>query len=310
MTRPTAFLLMAVHVACAAGTYVLGKNAAVGFPNAGSLSLARSIVAAVVLLALTGTAIPRPRFTRREWLKIAGLGVLLVPLNQYLFLRGLHDTVPGHPALIYAMTPVGVLLLQSALARTWPPAAKSLGVIVAVAGVIVLFRPWAPADPKFHEIRNGDLWIAAGLVVWVVYTVAAAPMFRAHDARTVTTWILVLGAVALVPFAAAELVDVDFAAISPAAWWGLAWLGLVTSAAMMLMWNAMLRHLQPVEVSMCANLQPAATAALVAALAHEGWIDASQDLGPLYWIGTALILGGVALAQRRRSPAPVEIEPA
>src|SRR5262249_34911123 len=160
----------------------------------------------------------------------------------------------------------------------WPPAAKSAGVIVAVAGVIALFRPWAPADPKFHEIRNGDLWIGAGLVVWVVYTVVAAPMFRAHDARTVTTWILALRAVALVPFAGAELVAVDFAAIAPSAWWGLAWLGLVTSAAMMLMWNAMLRHLQPVEVSVCANLQPAATAALVAALARAGWIDASQDL--------------------------------
>jgi drug/metabolite transporter (DMT)-like permease len=310
MKRPTAFLLMGVHVACAAGTYVLGKYAAVGFPNAGSLSLARSIVAGVVLLALTGTAIPRPRFTRGEWLKIAGLGVLLVPLNQYLFLRGLHDTVPGHPALIYAMTPVGVLLLQSAIARTSPPAAKALGVLVAVAGVIVLFRPWAPADPKFQEIRNGDLWIAAGLVVWVVYTVLAAPMFRAHDPRTVTTWILVLGAVALVPFAAAELVVVDFAAIPTAAWWGLAWLGLVTSAAMMLLWNAMLRHLQPVEVSVCANLQPAATAGLVAALAHAGWIDGTQDLGPLYWVGTALILGGVALTQRRQTRPTVEIEPA
>jgi drug/metabolite transporter (DMT)-like permease len=310
MTRPTSYLLMAVHVACAAVTYVLGKFAAVGFPNAGSLSLARSIIAAVVLLSLTGTAIPRPNFTRGEWTKIAGLGVLLVPLNQYLFLRGLHDTVPGHPALIYAMTPVGVLILQSALARRLPSTAKTLGVFVAVAGVIVLFRPWAPEDPKFHEIRNGDLWIAAGLVVWVVYTVAAAPMFRAHDPRAVTTWVLVLGAAALVPFAAAELVAVDFAAIPTSAWWGLAWLGLVTSAAMMLLWNAMLRHLQPVEVSVCANLQPAATAGLVAALAGAGWIEGTQDLGPLYWIGTALILGGVAITQRRRSPPAAATEPA
>jgi drug/metabolite transporter (DMT)-like permease len=303
MTRRTVFGLMALHVGCSAVTYVLGKHAAVGFPDAGSLSLARALIAALVLLALTGTAIPQPHFTVREWLRIAGLGVLLVPLNQYFFLRGLHDTVPAHPPLIYAMTPVGVLVLQSALARRMPPAAKAAGVVVALAGVVVLFRPWEQQDPRFHAIQNGDLWIVAGLVVWVVYTVSSASLFRVHDPRTVTTWILALGALVLVPFAASELLAVDFAAIPTDAWWGLAWLGLVTSAAMMLLWNAMLRHLEPVEVSVCANLQPMATMLLVASLFHLGWIDKDQDLGPLYFVGTALILGGVRLVQRRR-PLP------
>ena len=302
MTRRVVFLLMLIHVCCAAVTYVLGHTAAVGFPTAGSLSLARALIAATVLLALTGTAIPRPRFTGAEWLKIAGLGALLVPLNQYLFLRGLHDTVPAHPPLIYAMTPVGVLLLQSAIERRLPPAAKIVGVLVALAGVIVLFRPWEQEDPRFREIRTGDLWIVAGLVVWVVYTVAVKPLSRVHDSRTVTAWVLAIGALILVPFAAGSLLDVVFAAVPTAAWWGLVWLGLVTSAAMMLLWNAMLRHLEPVEVSVCSNLQPAATALLVAALFHAGWLDRDQDLGPLYFVGTGLILGGVWLVQRRAAP--------
>jgi drug/metabolite transporter (DMT)-like permease len=296
---------MFVHVCCAAVTYVLGHYAAVGFPTAGSLSLARGLIAATVLVSLTGTAIPRPRFTGREWLQIAGLGVLLVPLNQYLFLRGLHDTVPGHPALIYSMTPVGVLVLQSVLARRLPPAAQIAGVAVAVAGVIVLFRPWAPADPRFREIRGGDLWIVAGLVVWVVYTVAVKPISRVHDSRTVTTWVLVTGAIVLIPFAAQSLLDVDFAAVPRAAWWGLVWLGLVTSAGMMLLWNAMLRHLEPVQVSVCSNLQPAATTLLVAVLFHAGVMNEDQDLGPLYFLGTALILCGVWLVQRRAAATPV-----
>jgi drug/metabolite transporter (DMT)-like permease len=302
MTRRTVHLLMAIHVAGSAVTYVLGKHAAVGFPDAGSLALARALCSALLLLALTGTVIPRPKFTRREWLHIAGLGVLLVPMNQYLFLRGLRDTVPAHPPLFYAMTPVGVLLLQAALARRLPPAQKIAGVVLAFAGVIVLLRPWEQEDPRFQELRTGDLWILVGTVVWVVYTVAAAPLFRRHDPRAVTAWILVLGAAALAPFAGGELLAVDFAQIPAAAWWGLAWLAVITSALMMLLWNAMLRFLEPVEVAVTSNLQPAATAALVAALFHLGWIDRDQDLGPLYWTGTALILGGVTLAQRRVAP--------
>ena len=37
---------------------------------------------------------------------------------------------------------------------------------------------------------------------------------------------------------------------------------------MMLVWNALLRHLEPVEVAICSNAQPPATAALVAGLAE------------------------------------------
>src|SRR6185436_6184063 len=105
-----------------------------------------------------------------------------------------------------------------------------VGVLLAFAGVIVLLRPWAQDDPRFHELRTGDMWILVGTVVWVVYTVASASLFRAHDPRTVTTWILVLGAVALVPFAWRELLDVDVGAVPMDAWWGLLWLAAVTSA--------------------------------------------------------------------------------
>ena len=93
-------------------------------------------------------------------LHVAALGFLLVPLNQYLFLLGLRDTAPGHAALLYAMTPLGVLLLQSAIARRAPPLVKAAGVAVAVAGAFVIMRPWDRTDPHVREIRTGDMWIA------------------------------------------------------------------------------------------------------------------------------------------------------
>ena len=98
MRRTSLYALMATHVILAAGTYVFGKAAAVGFPNAETLTLARALGAALLLLLLTGWVIPRPQFTIKEWLRILGFGILLVPLNQYSFLRGLRHTVPSHPA--------------------------------------------------------------------------------------------------------------------------------------------------------------------------------------------------------------------
>jgi drug/metabolite transporter (DMT)-like permease len=304
MRRGVVYLFMALHVLFAAATYVLGRHAARGFESPAALTLARALGSSLLLASLFGTAIPRPRFSARTWAHVLGLGILLVPLNQYAFLVGLKDTVPGHPAVIYAMTPVGVLLLQSALDRRRPGRGKILGVLAALAGVLIVLRPWVHG-PEFAEIRRGDLWILAGLVIWVVYTVAARPLLRQHDARTVTAWSMILGTAALLPAGAGPLWRTDFAAVPAQAWIGLAWLAAVTSTVMMLLWNRMLKHLEPVEVAICANAQPAATALLAFALGAAG-VEApaeAQDLGPLYWLGTALVIVGVTLVQRRpRAP--------
>ena len=314
MRRGRIWLLMAIHVVLASVNYVVAKGATGAFPSMSALTMARAGISAVLLLALTGTVIPRPRFTAGEWLRIAGLGFLVVPLNQYLFLLGLRDTAPGHAALLYAMTPLGVLLLHAALVGRRPPALKLLGVLVAFAGALVVLRPWDTSDAKFHEIRTGDAWIAAGAVVWVIYTVATTPLVRAHDSRTVTAWSLIVGAAMFVPFAAADVAAVDYGALPPEAWWGLASLVILASCVMMLLWNFLLRHLQPVEVAICSNAQPVATASLTALLHWAGRPVPDADLGAAFWAGTALVVTGVALTQRRsagpgrgvvvRGPAP------
>jgi drug/metabolite transporter (DMT)-like permease len=308
MRRSTTWLLMALHVVLAAVNYVLAKGATQHFASTGALTMTRAAMSAVLLLVLAYTVIPRPSFTPSEWLRIAILGVLLVPLNQYLFLVGLRDTAPGHAALLYAMTPLGVLLLQSALHRRAPPMIKCVAVLVALAGVFLIMRPWATDDPHFREIRTGDAWIAVGAVVWVVATLVTVPLVREHDPRTVTAWSLIVGAVLLLPFTAGDVASTDFAALPAAAWWGLASLVLLASCVMMLLWNALLRHLHPIEVSVCTNAQPVVTAGLTASLLALGYPVADADFGAPFWAGTALVVTGVALAQRQTTRPAASVE--
>jgi drug/metabolite transporter (DMT)-like permease len=289
---------MVTHVILAAGTYVFGKEAAVGFADPGALTLARALGAALCLLLLTGWAIPRPRFTAGEWLSVLALGIILVPLNQYTFLRGLKHTVPSHPALLYALTPLGVLLLASALDRSLPSRRKVGGVLMALAGVVVLLRPWEQGQ-AIAEIREGDLWVLIGVVAWVIYTVAAGRTCQDHDPRVVTAWSLILGALAMTPIAGPALLTMDYGAVHLGAWLGLVYMVVMTSVVMMLAWNLLLRHLGPVEVAICTNAQPPATAGLSALLAGLGLLSGHQDLSALFWLGTVLVITGVALVQAR-----------
>jgi len=286
---------MATHVGLASGTYVFAKAAAVGFPDAETLTLARALGAALILLLLTGWIIPKPRFDFKEWLRILVYGILLVPINQYLFLRGLRYTVPSHPALFYALTPLGVLILTSGLSRRMPLKRKIIGVLLALIGVYVILRPWEGGE-AIKELRTGDLWVLAAMFAWVLYTVLAGRTCQNHD-RVVTAWSLILGAVAMAPIGGYSLLTMDYGVIPLAAWAGLAYMIVLTSVTMLLVWNVLLRYLGPVEVAICTNAQPPTTAALSALMATLGLLTSEQDLGLLFWLGMITILAGVVLVQ-------------
>ena len=296
MRKTSLYALMAIHVGLASGTYVFAKAAAVGFPDAETLTLARALGAALILLLLTGWVIPKPRFDLKEWLRILLFGILLVPINQYLFLRGLRLTVPSHPALFYALTPLGVLILTSGLSRRMPLKRKILGVLLALVGVYIILRPWEGGE-AIKELRTGDLWVLAAMLAWVLYTVLAGRTCQNHDPRVVTAWSLILGAVAMTPIGGYALLTMDYGVIPPAAWAGLAYMIVLTSVTMLLVWNVLLRYLGPVEVAICTNAQPPTTAALSALMAAVGLLSSEQDLGILFWLGMITILTGVVLVQ-------------
>jgi drug/metabolite transporter (DMT)-like permease len=67
------------------------------------------------------------------------------------------------------------------------------------------------------------------------------------------------------------------------------------------MWNVLLHDLSAVEVAICTNAQPPATALLTAMLAALGWLSPQQDLGMFFFMGMLLVIIGVVLVQFRRA---------
>ena len=290
---------MVLHVVFAAGTFIFSKAAAVSFADPMVLTLCRGLGSGLIFLLFTGWMIPKPDFSPGEWAGLLGLGILLVPLNQYCFLKGLELSVPGHSALLYAMTPIGVLLLSSFVARKMPSFQKLSGVGVAFLGVIIVLRPWA-SNVQVSELRMGDLWLIGAVVCWVLYTILASDICRRKNALSVTAWSLILGALAMVPIAAGSVLAFDFSAVSTAGWFGLGYMIVITSTVMMILWNIMLQHLTPVQVAITTNAQPPATTLLAAATAAMGLLPGDQDLGILFFLGMALSLAGVIMIQKAR----------
>ena len=209
-------------------------------------------------------------------------------------------TVPGHSALIYAMTPIGVLLFSSLLVRKLPSFQKLLGVFLAFSGVMLVLRPWA-SGAQIGDLRTGDLWLIGAVFCWVLYTVLASDICRKKNALAVTAWSLILGVLVMVPMAAGTMRTFDFSGISPAGWFGLGYMIVISSTLMMVLWNILLQHLTPVQVAITANAQPPVTTLLAAATAAAGLLPGDQDLGIIFFLGMALSLSGVIMIQKARS---------
>jgi drug/metabolite transporter (DMT)-like permease len=188
------------------------------------------------------------------------------------------------------------MILASGLSKKMVPKRKVFGVLLALVGVCIILRPWE-AGEAIKELRLGDLWVLAAMLAWVAYTVLAGRTCQNHDPRVVTAWSLILGAIVMTPIGGYSLLTTDYGIIPPAAWAGLAYMIVLTSVTMILVWNVLLRYLGPVEVAICTNAQPPTTAALSALMAAVGLLSSEQDLGLLFWLGMITILSGVVLVQ-------------
>ncbi len=92
----------------------------------------------------------------------------------------------------------------------------------------------------------------------------------------------------------------DFSAVSKAGWFGLGYMIVITSTIMMVLWNILLQHLTPVQVSITTNAQPPATTLLVAIASAAGYLSGDQDLGLMFILGMVLSLTGVMMIQKAR----------
>ncbi len=289
-----ATLALLGHGVISAGTYLVAKRTLEELAPL-NLFAARVLLAGVVFLVFVLVfrfgAIP-PKEIR--W-KVLGLGVLCGPVNQGFFLYGLRQSSAGHAALLYALTPVGVLLAERwtrgvPLAR-W----RVVGIATAFAGALVLLLGRGLLEARAELV--GDLFIAVAVVAWVLFTTGSKTLVDQYGPLRVPAWCMLAAALTTLPFAPFALRPAEILHASPAAQGGLLALAFLTSFVAYVLWNYALSTASASSVAVFANLQPLVTAVLA-------WALLGESLGWPIFVGGALVVSGVGIAQRSaRAPA-------
>lgn len=271
-----------------AGTHLAAKQATLFIAPLLLVTLRMTLSGVVFALLLLAT--PGPKLPPREsWKWLIGYGLIAGPLNQGLFMYGLVRSKATHGGLLYALTPIGVYLLAIALKREQAVGRRFLGIAIAFAGVAVLLLGHGLADALGPLV--GDLFILGAVAAWVVWTTESRPFAAKHGGVRTAAWSLIAGALWMLPAVPFTVSSASLAAIAPMGWYCLVYLVLMTSVVSYVLWNYALARVESSRVAVFANLQPIATAL-------AAWAVLDEPLGWSVFVGGALVLLGVRLAQR------------
>ena len=274
-------------------THIVGKSA-VGAIGPLAVALIRFVIASATMLLYQRVRGGTP-VAREDRIKLVILGFFVVPINQGFFLFGLSRSTASHASLLYALTPLVVLLLAGRMLGERSIGSKLFGTLVAFAGVaIILFE---------RGLRNemgvlvGDVMLLIAVFAWSAYTVLAKPLVERYDAMTVTTWAIVSGTVMCLPGFLIPGAIPPLPSIGPGAWGGILYLSIGTSVIAYPLYMYALRHLEASKVAVTTNIQPILTAIL-------SWAIFGERFTPGFVVGALLVLAGVTWVETRKPAAP------
>ena len=273
-----------------AGNFVVGHAAVETMPPL-QLTFWRWALAAVPLLVLA-QAIDRPdwRAVVRHWPRLLLLSCLGMTGYTLLLYSALGHTSALNASLVTAANPALIMVLGVVLFRERPAPASWVGIVLGLAGVLLVLTGGELHRLLTFSLKAGELLIVAAITVWAAYTVLARR--QSLPAITSTAVQVAMAAALLAPVAAATGTGLPSA---PAEAWSLAFIVAFPSLGSYLLWNLALKRTTPANAGNYLNLIAVFTAIITILLGQP--ITVPQVLGGI------LVISGVLLTSAGQRPA-------
>ena len=250
--------------------------------------------AAALWVICWATRRPLPK-DPRIWGLLGLFSIFGVAINQVFFVEGLSRTTPTHAALMNTTIPVSTLALAVLFGQERIRPRRAAALVVAMAGVLLVIRPWADGVPV--GIQTGDLLTLVNAVSFSFFLVISKRLMTRIDALAGTAILLTFGALTVGIIGIPPLLNVEFSALSTRFWWLAVFIVLLPTAAAYVINYWALGKVDSSLVAFFVFLQPALAAGL-------SWALLGERPAPVMFVGAALIFLGVGLTGRtaRRPP--------
>jgi drug/metabolite transporter (DMT)-like permease len=223
---------------------------------------------------------------RRDLLRVLGVGMVGFGVSIGAQFVGTDKSNALNGTLVTSASPAFILVFAALILRERLTIHRIAAVALATIGVVVIVEPSKPDFSSQTFVGNAILALAA--VTWGLYSVLVRLVSARIDTLMVTLLAFLGGLIVTVPAALLELPRRPIGDISLWIILGILYLGVVSTAAAMWLWNRAFALVDASVASLFFFAQPLVGALLSALL--------GQAMTPTLWVGSILIILGVLLS--------------
>lgn len=201
--RRTAWILLFLSPAFFGVNILVARFAAFVPPNA--LALGRWLLVGLILLPIVWPNLRKhPDAIAREWPDLLLFGALGMWICGAFVYIGGHTTPALNIGLIYAASPILVVVLGRVVDNERLTVARLAGIALCLAGAAVVFAKGQPANLLNVRFTAGDIWVAIASACWGLYSVLLKHRPSRLDPFARLCLIAFAGSLVLTPFTIGE----------------------------------------------------------------------------------------------------------
>lgn len=294
MKRLTAnpYLLLTLTALFWAGNMVMGRGIRADVPPI-ALAFWRWTIALVLVLPF---ALPHLRSQwpalRKAWRSVIVLGIIGVGCYNTFAYLALQHTTATNATLLNSFIPVATIALAFVLLGKRLTRLEAAGVVVSLAGVLMIVSRGELDTLLGFSLNTGDLWMLGAVLTWGLYTVGLQWRPQGVDPMLMLAAFTVVGLLVLIPAYAWELSGGRSIQPSLTAIGGILYTGIFPGFLGYVFYNAGIAAVGPSRGSLFIHLMPV-----------FGTVLAAIFLGERpYWyhfVGIALVFAGIMLTTRK-----------
>jgi drug/metabolite transporter (DMT)-like permease len=248
-----------------------------------TLRLILGILTLAIILLFRGF----PRISKIEFLQILGVGFVGYGVSLSLQFLGTKLSTAANGSLVTSATPAFVLLFAWMLLKERITTRRLLALIVATLGVVAVIDPrTAQLDP---ELFLGNLFLIGAAITWALYSVLVRKVTQNIDVLLFSLVAFIGGLPVTLPSGTWEWSTLGVGEITPGVVGGVLFLGVISTALAMVLWNTAFAYLDASLASLTFFAQPVVGSLL-------GWLFLGETITPLFLLGGLLIGMGLIIA--------------
>ncbi|OYQ38579.1 DMT family transporter [Flavobacterium aurantiibacter] len=231
--------------------------------------------------------IPKEKLSQADIPVVISAAFFGVALNMLTFFKGLSYTSPISAAVLMVSTPLIVMILSAILLKERINLVKSVGIILGLAGTILLIVGKKAVVVGSNE-NLGNLLVFINALSYGFYLIIVKKLMDKYNAFTFVGWIYTIGFLMVLPFGFNEFQQVPFSAFDFSIWWKIVFIIAGSTYLTYLLNLVTMRKLSPTIVAVFIYLQPVFAAIFAIGLGKDALTTDKLLAGALIFIGVAL----------------------